>query len=154
MFYPHVPIVNHDQHLKNLEEAARAKGLTMDTSSNLALAESLDAAVDANDGQFNRIIRMMATRCMELAVYFCTGDMKEAEWQHYGLGLTHYTHFTSPIRRYADLVVHRLLIQSLLVEPNLTSDGAVAVSTFGPDDTLPPCTTGEIVCAYLRTFAC
>ena len=42
-------------------------------------------------------------RAMKLAVY-ATGNVG-----HYGLAQTHYTHFTSPIRRYPDLVVHRLL---------------------------------------------
>ncbi len=41
---------------------------------------------------------------------------------HFGLNLTHYAHFTSPIRRYADLVVHRALIRGL----RLGNDGLSA----------------------------
>lgn len=45
---------------------------------------------------------------------FCAGLKEGRErFGHFGLGLSHYTHFTSPIRRYADIVVHRLLLASL-----------------------------------------
>jgi DIS3-like exonuclease 2 len=40
-------------------------------------------------------------------------DKEPGEYQHYGLNFPLYTHFTSPIRRYADLLVHRLLTISL-----------------------------------------
>ena len=42
-----------------------------------------------------------------------SGSVKPDEWDHYGLALGQYTHFTSPIRRYADVLVHRLLMEAM-----------------------------------------
>lgn len=49
------------------------------------------------------LIQRSLLRSMKLAAY------SEKNTGHFGLGLEKYTHFTSPIRRYADLVVHRLI---------------------------------------------
>lgn len=98
--------------LEPLLRTAAAVGLNLDVSSSKALADSLDHAV-GDDPYFNKLIRILATRCMTQAVYFCSGDLTPPEFHHYGLAAPLYTHFTSPIRRYADVVVHRLLSASL-----------------------------------------
>lgn len=98
--------------LEPLLRTAAAVGLNLDVSSSKALADSLDRAV-GDDPYFNKLIRILATRCMTQAVYFCSGDLTPPEFHHYGLAAPLYTHFTSPIRRYADVVVHRLLSASL-----------------------------------------
>ncbi|XP_063268304.1 DIS3-like exonuclease 1 isoform X3 [Prinia subflava] len=93
-----------------LRECASAKGFSIDTRSNKALAESLDRANDPADPVVNKLLRSMATQAMCNALYFSTGSCPEEQFHHYGLALERYTHFTSPIRRYADIVVHRLLL--------------------------------------------
>lgn len=60
----------------------------------------------------NTMLRILATRCMMQAVYFVSGTLQKEEYFHYGLAVPLYTHFTSPIRRYADIIVHRLLAVS------------------------------------------
>ena len=83
------------------------------TESSKKLAESLDLAERQTDPFFNKIVRILATRCMNQAVYFCASTVDVAEMGHYGLAMAKYTHFTSPIRRYADVLVHRLLAASI-----------------------------------------
>lgn len=53
------------------------------------------------------MIETLVTRSMSKAIY----TIKNIG--HYGLGFTHYSHFTSPIRRYPDLITHRLLFDFL-----------------------------------------
>jgi VacB/RNase II family 3'-5' exoribonuclease len=54
-------------------------------------------------------MRHELNRCTSLAKYIRAGDHDEQTWSHFGLQLHHYTHFTSPIRRYTDIMVHRIL---------------------------------------------
>jgi len=59
----------------------------------------------------------MATRCMLSAEYFCSGSVSRDTFGHYGLASPIYTHFTSPIRRYADVLAHRQLAASIGYSP-------------------------------------
>lgn len=69
-----------------------------------SVSRSLNKLMDAIEGKPEQnVLQSLAVRAMAKAKY--TTDAKP----HFGLAFDHYTHFTSPIRRYPDMIVHRLL---------------------------------------------
>merc|ERR1719410_2261860 len=107
--HPSPPPSNFDPLIK----AAKQQGFDIEIYSGKQLADSLNKATDPNNVYMNTMLRMIATRCMMQAVYFASGTIEEPLFKHYGLACPIYTHFTSPIRRYADIIVHRLLAVSI-----------------------------------------
>lgn len=66
---------------------------------------------DAEGKAHKNMVHMATLRAMAKAVY------STKNIGHFGLSLKHYTHFTSPIRRYPDIMVHRLLFRYLSGKP-------------------------------------
>ncbi|VDK38202.1 unnamed protein product [Taenia asiatica] len=101
------------QHSENLAElCASMMGCAVESS------DSNAATVKAETAEEARLLATLniLTRCMNLAEYYCLGAVPDQSansapfyTSHYALNMTNYTHFTSPIRRYADLIVHRQL---------------------------------------------
>ena len=102
-----------------LIQKAQTRGISICIDDSKKLADSLDAAanVTSDDPYLNQLLRILSTRCMSPAQYFCSGEYQAKDWHHYGLAAPVYTHFTSPIRRYADVCVHRLLAAAIGVAP-------------------------------------
>ncbi|KAF9138554.1 hypothetical protein BGX30_009036 [Mortierella sp. GBA39] len=86
-------------------------GLDLDASSSGALQQSLDAIEDPD---VRKVVRLLVIKPMQRAKYICAGMLTPDKYHHYALNAPLYTHFTSPIRRYADIIVHRMLEASLL----------------------------------------
>ncbi|HEY4787160.1 MAG TPA: ribonuclease R [Bacteroidales bacterium] len=79
-------------------------GYSISTTSSKKISESLNNLLENIRGKNEQnLIETLALRAMAKAVYSTTNI------GHYGLAFKHYTHFTSPIRRYPDMMVHRLL---------------------------------------------
>ena len=95
-----------DRRLEGFLKRAKSMGHEIDTISAGALYKSLQKIKDAKT---KMALETLATKSMLRAKYFCTGMVDIAKYQHYALNVQLYTHFTSPIRRYADLMVHRQL---------------------------------------------
>lgn len=82
------------------------------------LSESLERLGTIRDENLSTILKMLTTKCMNEALYITGSNVHDQEMlRHYGLGADVYTFFTSPIRRYADIMVHRVLNHIYKIEP-------------------------------------
>lgn len=143
---------------------ARDIGLTFDTSTAGGIHNSLQAAY-AVDPVAARVLEYLVTKPMKPAQYFAAGRQAPETWGHYALAIYCYTHFTSPIRRYADVLVHRLLAEAL-DEPDVYGHNAPpAVDDLAAQADI--CNERKIaskaaqersdrvyLCIYLRDHAC
>ncbi|EPX79769.1 3'-to-5' exoribonuclease RNase R [Salipiger mucosus DSM 16094] len=93
-----------DDKLDSLRETADAAGLTLAKGQVLKTAHLNKLLHDAAGSDEAELINMATLRSMTQAYY------APANFGHFGLALQNYAHFTSPIRRYSDLIVHRALI--------------------------------------------
>jgi ribonuclease R len=96
-----------EESIMELSEGLKKLGYTMPAEGEI---DTLDfqRIINQSRGRPDEIaVNMLILRSLKRAVY------STLEEGHFGLALKHYTHFTSPIRRYPDLIVHRI-INSLL----------------------------------------
>jgi ribonuclease R len=92
--------------LDSLRETAQAAGYSLAKGQVLQtrhLNQLLNAAAGSDDAE---LINLSTLRSMTQAYY------SPSNFGHFGLALANYAHFTSPIRRYSDLIVHRALISA------------------------------------------
>jgi len=92
--------------LEALRETAGASGLTL-AKGQVLQTRHLNQLLRAAEGtEFDELINMATLRSMTQAYY------NPQNFGHFGLALKAYAHFTSPIRRYSDLIVHRALVSA------------------------------------------
>jgi ribonuclease R len=99
--------------LKALRDVAQSAGFNLAKGQALRTSHLNDLLTKSKESDLSELISMTTLRSMSQAYY------SRENFGHFGLALKKYTHFTSPIRRYSDLIIHRALISSL----GLGSDG-------------------------------
>jgi len=104
-----------DEKLKPFAAFAKKFGYKFDVHDEAAVAASFNNLLkEVNGKPEQHVLEQLGIRTMAKAVY------TSENIGHYGLGFEHYCHFTSPIRRYPDVIVHRVLQQCL--EKNVVVD--------------------------------
>ena len=114
--------------LQRLHRMTRLFGYTIKGQKDGVHPKSLQKMLEVVDGKKEApMINKMMLRSMEKARY------DENNLGHFGLAATYYTHFTSPIRRYPDLIVHRLIRTYLFEKQGDSKEVINHFATIMPD---------------------
>ncbi|TXT09195.1 hypothetical protein VHUM_02669 [Vanrija humicola] len=95
-----------DRRIEAFVKRAKRLGYDFDATNAGTLQKSFD---NIEDKDAKLCLRLLGKKALQTARYFCTGMLDIAKYSHWALNVPLYTHFTSPIRRYADVLTHRML---------------------------------------------
>ncbi|KAI7902610.1 uncharacterized protein BX663DRAFT_472968 [Cokeromyces recurvatus] len=99
--------------------ASRYLGIQLNITNANTIQESIQAI---QDDELRQLISTLVLKTMQPPKYFCTGAFDILKYSHFATGLPLFTHFTAPLRRYADIIVHRQLDSTLTGEKHFYLD--------------------------------
>jgi ribonuclease R len=102
-----LPDMDRLRDFANFAKELGFKSMRLQTPEQIATSLNELAKMARQDDRF-KMLEPMAIRTMAKAAY------SPDNIGHYGLAFSHYTHFTSPIRRYSDVIAHRILFDNLM----------------------------------------
>ena len=92
--------------IQNTLKLIKSSGIDIEGNSSGEISKAIQ---NIKDQPTQKLLIHLLAKSMQLAVYCCASCVPNNDYSHYALNVEYYTHFTSPIRRYPDILVHRLL---------------------------------------------
>lgn len=93
------------------EYASQYLGVELDITNAATIQKSVQSI---ENPELRQLISILVLKTMEPPKYFCAGAFDISKYSHFALGTPLFTHFTAPLRRYVDIVVHRQLEAALI----------------------------------------
>ncbi|KAI8046946.1 uncharacterized protein B0P05DRAFT_482341, partial [Gilbertella persicaria] len=99
--------------------ASRYLGIELNITNASTIQKSIQ---EIQDEELRQLVSILVLKTMQPPKYFCTGTFDITKYFHFAAGVPLFTHFTSPLRRYADIIVHRQLEYALNGEKHFFLD--------------------------------